>query len=115
MRTTSQFAIPETEIPLIDQITTDELLSLLAIVRDRPWEVTGNDQIRSESGKTCPICALVHEITGYNFGLMAASAFVYWQGYGDSWMEPALREVIAAADNAFHPRRADLKAALGFA
>ena len=94
-------------------ITTDELLALCAIAQERgPWQVMRSGNIRNRRGE-CPICAAANAVLDTGRTFMARAAAIESLGAYPVASDPAVIEVIEAADYTDHPRRPDLMAALG--
>ena len=92
-------------------MNAQDWLDLLPIVADREWRIDAEGLIRDRDGR-CPLCALVHEVSGG-----AVSEYISWL--------PVMEEVFGcvdtfetariacAADDAEALLRADLERALG--
>jgi hypothetical protein len=89
-------------------------IDLMPIVADQGWSVDRFDGSIRNEGDRCPICALVHEISGGEIDLvlmaeLAAEALLNRAGVR------SVHPVMKAADLLGYPLRPALKAALGMA
>lgn len=90
-------------------MTTQDWINLMPIVADRGWVERTLGIIRDGAGR-CPICALVHEISGGLIDLMGDANYAARLLNGTIAGAGAL---VDAADNRNHPGRPALMAALG--
>jgi hypothetical protein len=97
-------------------ITVEDIIDLLPIVADRGWKVREDlwGVIRDRDGR-CPICALVHELSGGEIDYKGAAGKAM-RLYVESDITPLGGEVMAVmagADHKDHPLRPAIAEALG--
>jgi hypothetical protein len=98
-------------------ITSQDILDLLPIVQDRGWTIE-HDLIRDRDNR-CPVCALVHELSGgeirytYDAGMAVAELLGVFDWPTVYSIAVSICPIVSAADSSEAAGRPQLLEALG--